>query len=64
MIAVLCPNGDLTAFTWVDDRGYLIILYGDDDREWFKEILATIRLRPGEAVVPSPSPGSSPSPSS
>ena len=62
MIAVICPDGILTALTWVDDRGYLIILYGDDDREWFKEILATVRLHPEDAAAPAASPGASPSP--
>jgi hypothetical protein len=65
-IAVICPDGILTALTWVDDRGYLIVLYGDDDKEWFKEILATVRLHPEDALVApgsSPSGSSSPSPS-
>ncbi len=63
MIAVLCPEGGLTALTWVDGRGYLIVLYDVDDKDWFKQILATVDLRPQDAVTVSPSPRSSPSPS-
>ncbi len=63
MIAVTCPDGVLAALTWVGDRGYLIVLYGVDDKAWFKQILATVDLRPEDAVRASPSPKSSPSPS-
>jgi hypothetical protein len=67
MIAVICPDGTLTALTWVEDRGYLIVLYGVDDTAWFKQILTTVRLHPEDAVAPSASPSarssSSPSPS-
>ncbi|HEV8488715.1 MAG TPA: hypothetical protein VGQ58_02885 [Candidatus Limnocylindrales bacterium] len=36
-------------------RGYLIWLYGIDDLEWFKEILATVQLHPGDAIDATPS---------
>ena len=36
-------------------RGYLIWLYRVDDRKWFDEILAAVRLLPGEAVDATPS---------
>jgi hypothetical protein len=52
----------------VDGRGYLIGLYlspdepwlGDlYDRAWFEQVLATIDLRPEDAIDPSPSPSPS-----
>jgi hypothetical protein len=61
-IAILCPDGLLTAFAWTPDRGYFIVLYGVDDVDWFKEILATVRLHPEDALVaPSADPSSNPS---
>jgi hypothetical protein len=67
MIARICPDGLLTAQTWVDGRGYFILLYRVDDVDWFKQILATVKLHPEDAVTPSASssrtPSSSPSPS-
>lgn len=40
------------------DRGYLFWLYRISDVPWFREVLATVRLHPEDAVdtVPSPSP--------
>jgi hypothetical protein len=56
---LLCSN---LAVVSSGDRGYLIWLYtGDDpgveryDEAWFREILATVKLDPSAAVVPSPS---------
>lgn len=55
MIATLCPHGILTALAWVENRGYLIILFRIDDVDWFKEVLATVDLRPEDAVDAAPS---------
>jgi hypothetical protein len=58
-------NGCNVAAVTIDGRGYLIWLYtsGDDawlattyDRAWFEEVLATIKLRPEDAVDVAPSP--------
>jgi hypothetical protein len=54
-INVLCPEGLLTAETWTEDRGYFIVLYRIDDVAWFKDILATVRLHPEDAVDTTPS---------
>jgi hypothetical protein len=35
-------------------RGYLIWLYGIDDLEWFRQILATVRLHPADAIDAAP----------
>jgi predicted small integral membrane protein len=52
------------ALVVVEDRGYLIWLYRVDDIDWFREILATVRLHPeGAQAAPSPSSSSNPSPS-
>jgi hypothetical protein len=42
-------NG-LLALTWDQTRGYWIVLYGLDDRALFDRILATVELRPVQAV--------------
>lgn len=36
-------------------RGYLIWLYGIDDMEWFRQILATVQLDPDAAIDATPS---------
>lgn len=60
----LCGDGSLAA-TWAAERGYLIKLYtsGDDpaavagfDQAYFNDILATLQLRPEDAVDTAPSP--------
>ncbi len=57
VLAPDCFDGTV-AFVTVQDRGYFIWLYGADDMAWFREILATLRLHPEDAVdaAPSPSP--------
>jgi hypothetical protein len=55
MIAITCPERLLTAFTWAGGRGYFIALHRVDDVEWFKDILDTVRLHPGDAVDVAPS---------
>ena len=50
--------GGRAALVTLDDRGYLIWVYGSDDVGWFRDIVATVKLHPGDATnsVPSPSP--------
>ena len=55
MIAVHCPDPLLTASAWTADRGYLIVLYRIDDRAFFEELLATVRLHPEDALDAAPS---------
>ena len=42
-------NG-LLALAWTQDRGFWIVLYRIDDRTWFDRVLATVQLRPEDAV--------------
>ena len=58
VLATTCPDGALVALTTAGGRGYLIAPYGIDDVGQFKEILATVKLRPQDAkdVMPSPAP--------
>ena len=62
--ARLCAGGGMVA-TWAGDRGYMVWLHtsGDDptavaayDDAYFNEILATLQLRPEDAVDTAPSP--------
>jgi hypothetical protein len=55
-LMTICPSGALVALVTTADRGYLVVLYGVDDRAWFNEILATVQLHPEDAVKVSPSP--------
>jgi hypothetical protein len=48
---ISCP----LALVEAGGRGYLIWLYGLDDLEWFKKILATVRLQPDAAIDTAPS---------
>ena len=50
--------GGRAALVTLDDRGYLIWVYGSDDVGWFRDIVATVKLHPEDATdsVPSPSP--------
>jgi hypothetical protein len=48
-------NG-LLALAWTQDRGYWIVLYRIDDRAWFDRLLATVELRPEQAVTASAPP--------
>jgi len=50
VIVTYCPDGVLTALATVEDRGYLVVLYGVGDRAWFEEILATVQLDPHSAA--------------
>ena len=54
-VVVHC-DGTLTALAWIEDRGYLIVLYGIDDRAWFDAVLGTIQLEPSDAAGTTPSP--------
>lgn len=59
LLVLHCPNaGAQSAVAWVEDRGYLIIGYDLPSLEYFKAILATVTLDPGDAIntAPSPSP--------
>ncbi|HEY8168541.1 MAG TPA: hypothetical protein VIF84_07495 [Candidatus Limnocylindrales bacterium] len=49
-----CIDG-IAAFVTIQDRGYFIWLYGTDDLTWFRQILATVRLHPEDAVGAAPS---------
>lgn len=49
-IVVHCPSGIPSAMAWDKGRGYLIVLYPDDDVDWFKDILATVKLHPEDAA--------------
>jgi hypothetical protein len=51
IIAVHCPDPVLNALAWIEDRGYLIVFYGSEDMDWFREILATVQLIPGDAIA-------------
>jgi hypothetical protein len=54
-----CSDADangLLALVWGPDRGYWIVSYRIDDRAWFDQVLASVELRPADAVVPSPPP--------
>ena len=42
-------NG-LLALAWTQDRGYWIVLYRIDNRAWFDRVLATVELRPDDAL--------------
>ena len=53
-VVVRC-DGTFTAMTAAQGRGYLIILYGWDNRAVFDEILATVRLHPEDAIDTAPS---------
>jgi len=55
ILVVGCPERPMSALTWVGDRGYWIVLYGESDLASFKEILATVQLNPEDAVDASPS---------
>ena len=65
-IALHCPDAVQNALVSAGGRGYLIIHYGAADVAWFKQVLATVQLNPGDAVragssglpskLPSPSP--------
>jgi hypothetical protein len=46
-----CP----LALVEADGRGYLVWLYGIEDVEWFRQILATVRLHPDAAIDATPS---------
>jgi hypothetical protein len=48
---ISCP----LALVEAGGRGYLIWLYGLDDLEWFKKILATVQLHPDAAIDTTPS---------
>ena len=54
VLAPDCFDG-IVALVTVQDRGYFIWLYGADDLAWFREILATVRLHPEDAVGAAPS---------
>jgi hypothetical protein len=54
LLAPECFDGAVALVT-TDDRGYFIFLYGVDDAAWFREILATVRLHPEDAVDPTTS---------
>jgi hypothetical protein len=43
------------AFVSAGGRGYLVWLYRIDDRDWYNQILATVKLEPQDAVDASPS---------
>ena len=45
-----CPMALVAA----EDRGYLIWLYRIDDPDWFKQILATVKLDPETALDAAP----------
>ncbi len=51
----ICYGGQAALVT-VDDRGYLIWLYGSDDVGWFRDIVATVKLRPEDATDRCPLP--------
>ena len=46
-----CPGSTLRLMAWTADRGYLIWIYGSDDVAGFKEILATVKVHPEDAVA-------------
>lgn len=59
LLVLHCPSADVqSAVAWVEDRGYLIIGYDLPSLEYFKAVLATVKLHPEDAVdsAPSPSP--------
>jgi hypothetical protein len=59
VIDLHCPMFYYEAILTGPDRGYAIALYGPTpDLEWFKQILATVKLHPENAVVAGPSPSS------
>jgi len=55
LLVVHCPDDVPSAFVAVEDRGYLIVGYRLPSLEYFKEILATVQLLPGDAVDVAPS---------
>jgi hypothetical protein len=57
-VVVHC-DGTLTALAWIEDRGYLIVLYGIGDRTWFDGVLDTIQLEPSDAAGATASPSTS-----
>lgn len=54
-LATICGESLFVAVTSSGGRGYVILLYRVDDINQFKEILATVRLRPADAVSAMPS---------
>jgi hypothetical protein len=54
ILAPHCIDG-IVALVTVQDRGYFIWLYGADDPAWFRQVLATVRLHPEDAVGAAPS---------
>ena len=63
--AICAGGGGTVALVSTGGRGYVIILYasGDEgwldqvyDRAWFETVLATVQLRPEDAINPSPAP--------
>ena len=54
VISPYCYGGQAALVT-VDDRGYLIWLYGSDDAGWFRDIVATVKLHPEDATDSAPS---------
>ena len=56
LLVLHCPNADArSAVAWIEDRGYLIVGYDLPSLDYFKAILASVKLRPGEAIDPTPS---------
>jgi hypothetical protein len=55
---VLSPNcfDGAVALVVAQDRGYFIWLYGADDRSWIREVVATVKLHPEDALEPAPEP--------
>ena len=62
-LATICPDGLFVALTSSGNRGYAFVLYRIDDIKQFKDILATVRLHPENAVDTMPSAPLSGSPS-
>ncbi len=55
-ILTVCQDRPLEALVTDGERGYFVVFYGSDDRAWFEDILATVRLDPSAAIEPSASP--------
>jgi hypothetical protein len=54
-LATICGQSLFVAVTSSGDRGYAFVLYRIDDIQTFKDILATVRLHPADAVDVMPS---------
>lgn len=54
-LVIHCPEAVQSAFVWHGGRGYIIVGYRLSDVDWFREVLATVRLSPEDAIDAPPS---------